>query len=131
MRKEANPVAHDDASRITHHESLAAVDAVAHLAERQSDLISRELTVLQEAGSGVSCRAGCAACCRQLVVVSPLEALAIQRHVQSADRAQQRRWEAARARHSSSLSQRPPLMRRLQAFRAARGYLSPDEADAL
>jgi Fe-S-cluster containining protein len=112
-------------------ECLNAVQTVAHLAQRQSVLIERELTVLQEAGSGVSCRAGCAACCRQFVVVSPLEALAIERHVRAADRAQQRRWQEAHARHSKVLSQRPSLMRRLQAFRKLRGYLSPEEGDAL
>src|SRR5713226_9454207 len=97
--------------------SLAAVDAVGLLARRQEELIERELVVLQEAGGAVSCRAGCAACCRQLVVVSPLEALAIERHVRTADRAQRRRWEEAQARHSRALSRRPSLMRRLQAFR--------------
>jgi Fe-S-cluster containining protein len=110
---------------------LGVVDAVELLARRQGELIERELTVLQQAGGAVSCRAGCAACCRQLVVVSPLEALAIERHVRSADRAQRRRLEEAHARHSQALSRRAPLMRRLQAFRAARGYLSPDEGDAL
>ena len=111
--------------------SMAAVDSVELLARRQGELIERELVVLQEVGGAVSCRAGCAACCRQLVVVSPLEALAIERHVRAADRAQRRRWEEAQARHSRALSRRPSLMRRLQAFRAARGYQSPEEGDAL
>lgn len=111
--------------------SLNAIEAAVHLARRQGELIDRELTVLQEAGSNVSCRAGCAACCRQLVVVSPLEAMAIQRHAQSADRAQRRRWEEAHARHSRALARHPSLMRRLQVFRAARGYLPPQEGDAL
>jgi Fe-S-cluster containining protein len=110
---------------------LAPHEAVELLARRQGELIGRELVVLQEAGGAVSCQAGCAACCRQLVVVSPLEALAIERHVRSADRAQRRRWEAAHARHSRALSRQPALMRRLQAFRAARGYLSPGEGDRL
>jgi len=111
--------------------TLDAADTAAVLARRQGELIERELVVLQEAGGAVSCRAGCAACCRQLVVVSPLEALAIERHVRTADRAQRRRWEEAHARHSRALSRRPSLMRRLQAFRAARGYLTPQEGDAL
>jgi Fe-S-cluster containining protein len=111
--------------------SESVVDAVALLAERQSELIGRELTVLQEQGRSVSCRAGCAACCRQLVVVSPLEAIAIERHVRSADRPQRRRWDEALTRHSRALSQRPSLMRRLQRFRAAKGYLRPEEGDAL
>jgi Fe-S-cluster containining protein len=105
--------------------------AVELLAERQGELIEGELTVLQERGGAVSCRAGCAACCRQLVVVSPLEALAIERHVRAADRAQRRRWEAALAAHSRAISWRPSLMRRLQQFRARKGYLTPDEGDAL
>src|SRR5437773_8980861 len=96
-------------------------EAAAHLAARQSGLIEKELTVLQAAGNEVSCRAGCAACCRQFVVISPLEALAIGQHVQSADRAQRRRWEKSHARHAEALSRRPSLMRRLAAFRAARG----------
>jgi Fe-S-cluster containining protein len=111
--------------------ALGVVDAAELLARRQGELIQRELTVLQQSGGAVSCRAGCAACCRQLVVVSPLEALAIERHVRTADRVQRRRWDEAHARHSQALSRRPSLMRRLQAFRAARGYLSPEEGDAL
>src|SRR5437870_9726710 len=112
-------------------------EAAAHLTARQSGLIEKELTVLQAAGSEVSCRAGCSACCRQFVVVSPLEALAIGQHVQAADRSQRPgthavgAWEKAHARHHEALSRRPGLMRRLQAFRAARGYLSPEEGDAL
>jgi Fe-S-cluster containining protein len=117
--------------RIPNTEYLNTAEAAAHLAQRQGELIERELTVLQESGDAVSCRAGCAACCRQFVVVSPMEALAIERHLRSADRAQRRRWEAAHARHGKALAQRPSLMRRLQAFRAARGYLSPGEGDAL
>jgi Fe-S-cluster containining protein len=111
--------------------ALGASDAVASLAERQNGLIEKELTVLQAAGSEVSCRAGCAACCRQFVVVSPLEALVIGEHVQATDRAQRRRWERAHERHQGALSRRPSLLRRLQVFRAARGYLSPEEGDAL
>src|SRR5205809_830550 len=107
------------------------VDAVTMMTERQDELIGLELTVLQEQGGAVSCRAGCAACCRQLVVVSPLEAIAIERHVRSADRAQRRRWEEALARHSRAVSQRPSLMRRLQRFRPAGGYLTPEEGDRL
>lgn len=112
-------------------QQAAPTEAVQLLSERQGELIGRELTVLQEAGGAVSCRAGCAACCRQLVVVSPLEAVAIERHVRAADRARRRRWEEALAWHSHAVSQRPSLMRRLQRFRAAGGYLSPEEGDAL
>jgi Fe-S-cluster containining protein len=106
-------------------------EAASILAHRQAELIEGELVVLQEKGEAVSCRAGCAACCRQFVVVSPMEAAAIARHVQSAERAQRRRWEEAHARHARELSRRPSLMRRIQAFRTARGYLSPEEGDAL
>jgi Fe-S-cluster containining protein len=94
-------------------------------------LIARELTILQEGGGAVSCRAGCAACCRQFVVVSPLEALAVERHVRSASPAQRRRWEAAHARHRAALARQTSVMRRLAAFRAARGYLPPEEGDTL
>jgi Fe-S-cluster containining protein len=110
---------------------LSPHDVAAVLARRQGELIERELVVLHEAGGAVSCRAGCAACCRQLVVVAPLEALAIERHVRSADRPQRRRWEAAHLRHSQALSQQPALMRRFQAFRTARGYVPPEEGDML
>jgi Fe-S-cluster containining protein len=111
--------------------SLKPVEAVDHLAQRQGGLIERELTVLQESGGAVSCRSGCGACCRQLVVVSPLEALVIDEHVQAADAAQRQRWEAAHARHHAALAQRPSLLRRLQWFRAAGGYIRPEEGDAL
>jgi Fe-S-cluster containining protein len=112
-------------------EAIPTSRACDPLAERQQGLIEKELTVLQAAGSEVSCRAGCAACCRQFVVVSPLEALAIQQHAQGADRAQRRRWEKAHARHAEALARRPSLLRRLQAFQAAGGYLTPADGDAL
>ena len=110
---------------------ISIVETASLLAERQRELIDGELVVLQEAGGSVSCRVGCAACCRQLVVVSPLEAIAIERYVRSADRARRRRWEEALVRHSRALSQRPSLMRGLQRFRAAKGYLTATEGDAL
>jgi Fe-S-cluster containining protein len=112
-------------------DSLSAAEAITLLTERQSRLIEGELAVLQENGGQVSCRAGCAACCRQFVVVSPLEARSIERHVRSADRTQQRRWQEAQAQHSKALSRLPSLMRRVQAFRAAGGYLTPEAGDAL
>ena len=128
MSQEQNP---KTGEQTPNTELLDPADAVRHLAQRQSKLIESELNVLQKSGGAVSCRAGCAACCRQFVVVSPIEALAIEQQVRSADRAQRRRWEAAHARHGKALARHPSLMRRLQAFRAARGYLSPGEGDAL
>ena len=111
--------------------TLSPPEAAEHLAQRQGELIDRELTVLHEQGTSVSCRAGCAACCRQFVVVSPLEALAIERHVHAADPDRRSRWDESHARHAAALSCQPDLMHRLSAFRAARGYLAPEEGDTL
>ncbi len=110
---------------------ISTVDAVALLTLRQEELIARELTVLQEGGGAASCREGCAACCRQFVVVSPMEALAIGQHARAAAPAQRRRWDEAHVRHRGQLARRPSLVRRLQAFRAAGGYLTPAAGDTL
>jgi Fe-S-cluster containining protein len=110
---------------------LTPAAAVERLAARQAGLIERELTVLQGSGSSISCRAGCAACCRQFVVVSPLEALAIEGYVNSAGPARQQRWAEAHARHREALARRPSLVRRLEAFHAAGGYVTPEQGDAL
>jgi Fe-S-cluster containining protein len=112
-------------------ESLSPVEAAAHLAQRQAGLIEGELTVLEEAGETISCRSGCAACCRQLVVVSPMEALVIDQYVRSADAKQQKRWMEAHSRHRAAMARRPSLLSRLRRFQAAGGYIPPEEGDAL
>ena len=73
-------------------EPTVTPDAAFALMEAERERLT--LPVLQQveqAGERVSCRAGCSACCRQLVVVSPLEAVAIAEHVRRLDPAARRR----------------------------------------
>lgn len=86
---------------------------------------------LEESGQRVSCRAGCAACCRQLVVVSPMEALALAEQVRRTEPALRRKVEEGHRRHAQALARRPALVRLLGRFRAAGGYLEAEEGDVL
>lgn len=77
---------------------------------------------LEKTGAQVSCSEGCSACCRQLVLISPLERLAIQDYLihnpELAEKSASRsRWwlgETTKAVGSQ-----------LEALRAAEGYLDP------
>src|SRR5438105_2021435 len=60
----------NDERRMT--KDITLPEAYDLLAEQAEDRIRRRLN-----GVEVSCRPGCCACCRQLVVVSPLEAFAL------------------------------------------------------
>ncbi len=71
------------------------------LREEADSRLEAQLRVLPRQGEEVSCRAGCAYCCRQLVLVSPLEALALAEYLSArpalaaAVRARVEAWETA------------------------------------
>src|SRR5205085_130463 len=108
-----------------------AAEAFGLLEEARERLTLPVLQDLERAGQTISCRAGCSACCRQLVVVSPLEAIAIGEHVRRLPPATRRKLEEAHRRHAQTISRRPALARQLGRFRAAAGYLETGEADTL
>jgi Fe-S-cluster containining protein len=112
-------------------ETFTPVETFGLLEREREQLTLPVLEELERAGHRVSCRAGCGACCRQLVVLSPLEALAIREHVRGLAPAARCRLEEGHRRHSRELSRRPALVRLLSRFRAAAGYLEPAEADML
>ena len=100
------------------------------LASRADRVVGERLRVLDRAGTPVTCRAGCAACCRQLVVISPLEALAISDYV--AARPELRaRVEARVVALRERVAAEPALAAAFAAFDAVGGYVSPAAGDAL
>jgi Fe-S-cluster containining protein len=100
------------------------------LREAAAERLASRIAALPQGGTEITCAAGCSACCRQLVVVSPLEALGIAAcvdanpslAVQAAERI--RRWH-------EQLEATPALRARLDAFTAAHGYVSGEEGGAL
>ena len=106
---------------------LAAWQALAADADRH---IAGRLASLPCGGAEVSCTVGCSACCRQLVVVSPLEAHAIAAYV--AERPELAEAVAERARaYAARVAADPELARRLAEFRAANGHVDGAAGGAL
>jgi Fe-S-cluster containining protein len=110
--------------------TLTVLEAAARLREETDRHVSGRLQALPQAGAEVSCRAGCAACCRQLVVVSPLEAHAIAAHV-AADPALEAAVLARVAEWRARVAETEGLAERLQRFEDAGGYLRGAEGGAL
>ncbi|HTE20086.1 MAG TPA: YkgJ family cysteine cluster protein [Armatimonadota bacterium] len=109
---------------------ITVLGTAALLRDESSRRIEGRLQALPQAGEEVSCRAGCHACCSQLVVVSPLEAHAIAEHVGADDELGRRTtarveaWEAAISCHAT-------LSVRLGQLEAAGGYVSSEDGDAI
>lgn len=118
-------------SDVGKEESVTPAAAFGLLEAERERLTLPVLQELEQTGQRVSCRAGCSACCRQLVVVSPVEALALSEHVRRLEPATRRKIEEGHRRHAQALARRPALVRLLGRFRAAGGYLDAPEADAL
>jgi Fe-S-cluster containining protein len=112
-------------------EAVTAAGAVGLLEGERERLTLPVLQEVERAGQRVSCRAGCSACCRQFVVVSPLEAVAIAEHVRRLEPGARRKLEEGHRRHAQALSRYPALARMLGRFRAAAGYLDAEEGDVL
>jgi Fe-S-cluster containining protein len=100
------------------------------LVEQAEDRIKRRLQGLPGGGREVSCREGCAACCRQLVVVSPLEALAIRAWVDARPELAPG-LGAAHERHAGQVAGRPSLATALAALDEVGGKPEPEVAGAL
>jgi len=111
------------------HASLTPLDVAARLREEADTRIEGRLRVLPSA-TPATCRAGCSACCHQLVVVSPLEAHAIAKHLEAdPELAQAARERLERWRQR--VDQSEELAAALERFGARSGYLSPEDGDAL
>ncbi|WP_439477398.1 YkgJ family cysteine cluster protein [Brevundimonas sp.] len=93
---------------------LVAVEDVLPIVHGLSSLFATRATERAEAeGREISCRAGCGACCRQLVPVAPAEARALARLVEAMPEA---RREQVRRRFDAALDVLEPLglMQRLE-----------------
>ena len=110
--------------------SMTVLDAAAFLRDESSRRIEGRLQSLPNAGVEVSCRAGCHACCSQLVVVSPLEAHALAEHV-AADADLGRRAAARVEAWAAAVSGHPTLGARLAQFEKAGGYVDSQAGDAI
>lgn len=106
------------------------LDAAELLRNRAEARLQERLESLPEKGAEITCRAGCSACCRQLVVVSPLEAQAIQEYVARHPELSERLTES-QARWSAQLEATPELRERLDVFVASDGYVSGPDGGAL
>lgn len=105
-------------------------DAAELLRNRAENRLTERLRALPQGGAEITCRAGCSACCRQLVVVSPLEAHALAEFV--AERPELA--EQLHASHSAwraSLVSVPELHARMNRFVESEGYVSGPEGGAL
>lgn len=100
------------------------LDTAALLRDEADRRIADRVNALPQGGKEIRCRAACAACCRQAVVVSPLEALALREYVEARPHlaAEIRERTATWEQH---VEDDAPLRERLQQFEEAGGYL-PD-----
>ena len=107
---------------------IRLIDAAELLRTRADARIAEQLDLLPEHGEEVTCRAGCSACCRQMVVVSPLEAAAIGEYVAArpelaeASVERSRRWRAAVDAELAS---------QLISFEALGGYVESEQGQEL
>jgi Fe-S-cluster containining protein len=110
--------------------AITLIAASELLRTRADTRIEETIRGLPAGGTEITCRAGCSACCRQLVVVSPLEVAAIGEFVRARpDLAAEvegriEHWRAAVAADSE-------LSALLQTFEAAEGYVEGEEGEAL
>lgn len=106
------------------------LDAVELLRARAEVRLAERIAMLPQAGAEITCRAGCSACCRQLVVVSPLEAHALAEFVASRPELAAR-LTRSHAAWRDAIAADPELRSRLAAFVESEGYVSGPEGGAL
>jgi Fe-S-cluster containining protein len=109
---------------------LSTLDAAATLSAEADREIEARLKALAVEGVQPTCRAGCDACCRQLVVVSPLEAHAISAYV-AADRELSQAVAGRVAEWEARVEALPELRSGLDRLGEFDGYLPDNEGDAL
>jgi len=106
------------------------LDAVELLRARAEVRLSERIAMLPQGGAEITCRAGCSACCRQLVVVSPMEAHALAEFVAARPELAER-LARSHAVWREAISADPELRSRLTAFVESEGYVSGPDGGAL
>lgn len=106
------------------------IDATELLRSRAETRLAERVQALPQGGAEITCRAGCSACCRQLVVVSPLEAHALSAYV-AAHPELAEAWAEAQATWQAHLDANPALQASIDAFVESEGYVSGTEGGAL
>ena len=107
---------------------LTPLETAALLREQADARIAGRIQALAE--GAIRCRAGCFACCHQLVVVSPLEAHALAEFV-SQDPELAARVEAGITRWRTQIAAREDLAGAMERFTRRDGYLSSEEGNEL
>lgn len=111
-------------------DEISILQAAEMARERCDSRLQQAIAGVTGAGREIRCRAGCDACCRQLIVVSPLEARPIAAFV--AQRPELAARAAARIDGwKDRLGGDPDLAERFREFDAAEGYLPSREGGAL
>lgn len=106
------------------------LDTAAALRDEADRRLAGRLDAAAKRGSPASCLAGCDACCRQLITISPVEAHAIAEFV-DASPALAARTDAALEKWRSEVAWRLDLSDSIQHFRDADGYVSGPEGGRL
>jgi Fe-S-cluster containining protein len=106
------------------------IDAAELLRNRAESRLSERIEALPERGGEITCRVGCSACCRQFVVVSPMEAHALAEWVAARPELAERLMES-HAQWREALAAQPELVDRIVAFVESEGYVSGPEGGAL
>lgn len=109
---------------------VTVLDTAAALRDEADRRLAGRLDASAKRGSSASCQAGCDACCRQLITLSPLEAHAIADYV---DRSPElaAKSEEALERWRSDTAWRLDLSESIEHFRQADGYVSGPEGGRL
>jgi Fe-S-cluster containining protein len=106
------------------------LDTASALYDEVDRRLAGRLNAAARRGSPASCRAGCDACCRQLITISPLEAHAIAEWVDSSPRLSARS-AASIEKWRSEVAWRLDLNEAVEHFRQADGYVSGPEGGRL
>lgn len=100
------------------------------LRKAADERLSARVAAHPQHGAEITCRAGCSACCRQLVVVSPLEAHAIAAHVHAKPELRAR-IDSRLSTWRERIAADPNLDAKLSAFTTNDGYVSGEDGGAL
>ena len=99
------------------------LETAAMLRDEADRRIQGRLDGTRQRGQAASCTPGCTACCRQLVVISPIEALAIAQFTRT-HRSVASRLPNALTAWEARIAAAEELSRQMDGFDAADGYVS-------
>ena len=106
------------------------LDTAATLRDEADRRLAGRLDAGAKRGSPASCTAGCDACCRQLITISPMEAQAIAEYVDRSPETAARADESIR-KWRDEVAWRLDLSEAVERFRQADGYVSGPEGGRL